>query len=485
MRPLLVIASDEKEHGFSELADALALQFKLADADRKERRRRLDLKSGRAVNMKGSRSMRNYPTVFLLTSLFFLNLLRHSAAWAEPKSGDTLSQANWQEAKGLMPDPVLRRFQDGKYQAKVIALPDTLGWGSKFKAASEANAGKFSVDAEDSLTDNTTKTYPAFLYGHPFPQIDPKDPHAAAKIMYNFSYTLMQPDDLDRSTNLHWLTPSTIERYVEFQGQVLFYGSRFSGPIANPDATLRKLIIAGVTPHDVVGVVTLEWTYLDPKQWNSLWVYVRALRRARQRPPANGSDGLFGSDLAHDDPYLFSGKIQYFTWKFVGTQEALVPYTLPNPKPLRHTQQGYRFDNLQNFLDLGWEAKGWNGDAWWPVNYALVKRPVWVVEAIAKDPQYAYGRQVLWIDKELYVGYYKEAYDKGGQLWRTQVGSVSVGRSAEGDFSLAQPDFTVSVDEQRNHATVELPLKQPEKVTFNAGLSEKIFTQLEMIKRAK
>jgi len=32
---------------------------------------------------------------------------------------------------------------------------------------------------------------------------------------------------------------------------------------------------------------------------------------------------------------------------------------------------------------------------------------------------------------------------------------------------------------------VELPLKQPGKVTFNAGLSEKLFTQLEMMKRAK
>ncbi len=53
-RPLLAIASDGKEHGFSELADALAPQFKLTDADRKERRRRLGLKSGRAV-----RSLRN------------------------------------------------------------------------------------------------------------------------------------------------------------------------------------------------------------------------------------------------------------------------------------------------------------------------------------------------------------------------------------------------------------------------------------------
>jgi hypothetical protein len=434
----------------------------------------------------GERRVFQHPlTVFILPSLLFLSLFGNSAAWAELKPGDTLSKDNWQEAKRLMPDPVLRRFQDSKYQAKIITLPNTLDWGSKFKTASEANAGKFSIDAEDSLVDEATHAYPAFLYGYPFPQIDPKDPQAATKVMYNFSYTLMQPDDLDRSANLHWATPSTIERYVEFEGQLLFYGSRFSGPIANPDATLRKLIIAGVSPHDVVGVVTLEWTYLDPKQWNSLWTYVPGQRRARQRPPANGSDGLFGSDLAHDDPYLFSGKVQYFTWKFIGVQEAFVPYTLPNPKSLQRTNQGYLLENPKDLLELGWETKGWGGDAWWPTNYSLVKRPVWIVEGTAKDPQYAYSRQVLWIDKELYVGYYKEAYDKAGQLWRTQVGSVSVGRSPEGDFSLAQPDFTVSVDEQRNHATVELPLKKGQKVAYNVGLSDKIFTQLEMMKRGK
>jgi hypothetical protein len=437
------------------------------------------------LNMKGSESMRDYLTALFLMPVLFFGLLSTPPARGELSPGDTLSQANWQEAKGLLPDSVLRRFQDGKYQAKIITLPTTLAWGRKFKTATETNSGKFSVNDDNFLIDNATQFYPVFLYGYPFPQIDSTDPHAATKVMYNFSYTLMQPDDLDRSANLHWVTPAAIERYVEFQGQMLFYGSRFSGPIPNPDETLRKLIIAGVAPHDVVGVVTLEWTYLDPKQWNSLWTYVPGLRRARQRPPANGSDGLFGSDLAHDDPYLFSGKVQYFKWKFVGAQEALVPYTLPNPRPLQHTQRGYQFENLQNFLDLGWETKNRTGDAWWPTNYTLVRRPVWVVEATPKDSQYAYGRQVLWIDKELYIGYYKEAYDKGGRLWRSQVGSVSVGQSSDGDFSVAQPDFTLSVDEQRNHGTVELPLKQADKVFYNAGLSEKIFTQLEMMKRAK
>src|SRR5205823_3546015 len=94
-----------------------------------------------------------------------------------------------------------------------------------------------------------THTYPAFLYGYPFPQLDPKDPQAAVKVMYNFSYTLMQPDDLDRSANLHWLTPSTLERYVALAGQILFYGSRFSGPIANSEGRLSAPRRRGLPTH--------------------------------------------------------------------------------------------------------------------------------------------------------------------------------------------------------------------------------------------
>jgi hypothetical protein len=83
------------------------------------------------------------------------------------------------------------------------------------------------------------------------------------------------------------------------------------------------------------------------------------------------------------------------------------------------------------------------------------------------------------------VGYYKEAYDKQGRLWRVLLNSVSVGQTAQGDFSLAQPDFTLSVDEQRNHATVELPLKQGQQLVFGAGLPEELFTQSGLIRRGK
>lgn len=405
--------------------------------------------------------------------------------WAALRPGEVLNQNNWQEAKGLLPELVLRRFQDGSYTARLLAPPETLRWGEKFTVATAANAGKFTVDADGALLEVATRTYPAFLYGHPFPHVDPADPHAATKVMYNFSYTLMQPDDADRFGHLHWVNPTRLERSVEFQGQVLFYGSRFSGPIANPDATLRKLIVAGVSPHEVVGVVTLQWVYLDPKQWNSLWTFIPALNRVRRLNPANSSDRLFGSDLTHDDPYLFSGKVAYFTWKLVGVQDALVPYTVPNPKPLHPASQGYRLESPEDVLQMGWQTEGWSGKPWWPTAFRLMQRPVWIVEAVPQDPQYAYARQILWIDRELYIGYYKETYDKEGRQWRMLLNSVSIARTADGAFSVAQPDLTLAVDEQRDRATVELPLKPGQQLVFNVGLSEELFTQSELMRRAK
>src|SRR5215510_348119 len=102
---------------------------------------------------------RNGRVTAIIFSGLFLSLFGSPTAWAELKPGDVLSQENWQEAKGLLPDAVLHRFQDGSYQAKVVVLPNTLSWGRKFKSASEANAGKFSIDAADSLTANSTNTY--------------------------------------------------------------------------------------------------------------------------------------------------------------------------------------------------------------------------------------------------------------------------------------------------------------------------------------
>ena len=397
-----------------------------------------------------------------------------------------LNQDTWQQAEGLMPEPVLSRFQDGSYQAEIIALPQapTWTWSSTFNAASEKNANKFAVDADDVLIDTTTQTYPSFVYGLPFPQIDPDDRQAAVKVLYNFVYTLMQADDADRLSNLYWVSPTDMERNIEFHGQVLFYGSRFSGPIANPEETLRRTLLTGMSPNEVRGAMILEWIHLDPRKPKSLWSYLPEIRKVRRLPAFKGSDSMFGTDLAFDDPFLFYGTVQSFSWRLLGIQDALVPQGLPVP-PLQQNNHSYVLKNPPEFLTPGWQGENAKGKAWWPSNYRLTKRPVWVVEATAKDPKYAYARQVLWIDQELFIAYYKETYDRVGRLWRMLLNSIAIWQSEAGDFSFALPDFTLSVDEQRNRATVELPLQQGRQLRVNAGLTEEQFTPVQMRVRGR
>ena len=425
---------------------------------------------------KGSRRPTDVLCCTILVSLLLSSPPRASAGWAELRPGSTLGQENWQEAKGLLPEAVLRRFEDGGYESKIAALPSPPEWGHQFTSASSKNAGKFSIDTADSLIANATKSYPELLYGYPFPQIDPQDDQAAAKVIYNFSYAMMQGGDVERFSTLHWVSPLSHEDQVEFRGGLLFLGSRASSPLPNPQGILRKGIIQGLSPDAVKGTVIIEETYLDPKRWNSLWAYVPEFRRMRQLPASKGSDNLFGSDLAHDDLYVFSGKVQYFTWKLLGVQHALVPFTLPHPKTLSRSEHGYVLETPSDPLVMGWQKEGWKGKAWWPTNCELVRRPVWVIEATAKDSKYEYARQVLWIDKETYVAFYKEAYNRSGKLWRTLTSAVSVARTRDGEVSVAQPDFILSVDEFDDSATVELPGKPGQPITFGTVPSSERFT---------
>ncbi len=260
-------------------------------------------------------------------------LLLGSGVNAELKPGDTLDQTRWQEAKGMMPEAILSHFENGQHRSTIIELPkDALQWSSRFKAATEVNQGKYEVNDKGILIEKATGSYPRFGYGLPFAQIDATDPQAPYKIMYNFFRTLVQWDDINVLVNFFWTTPDVLDRYVDFRGQALSYGSRWSAPIANPDEVAAKVLIYGTAPYDVVGLATLDWNYLDPERWRSVWTFVPIIRRVRHLSAANSSDGVFGSHLSRDDFGIFAGRIHHFNWKFIGEKEVLVPYTLPTPK---------------------------------------------------------------------------------------------------------------------------------------------------------
>src|SRR4051794_1319640 len=217
------------------------------------------------------------------------------AAHAELKAGDTLDKTNWQEGKDKMPVAILRHFELGHHISKVIDVPpEGLRWGSRFLQLTEANAGKYKLSPDGVMVETATGTWPHYMDGgFPFPQIDENDPQVAYKIMYNFALAGGPVDDVDLFVNIFWVNAGGLDRYVDLRGQVISYGARWSGPIANPDEVAAKTLIFGVAPYDAVGLATLTWAYLDPEKWTSVWAYVPVLRRVRRLAAANTSDGLF------------------------------------------------------------------------------------------------------------------------------------------------------------------------------------------------
>src|SRR3989442_2404291 len=380
-------------------------------------------------------------TQWALTALTTLSLtLGFTCASAELKPGDRLDKSNCQEAKGLLPEHVMEKFCAGQYSAEIIeAKDDAFQYSTKFKAGSEANAGKYYVTDEGYMYETATKTWPHYWYGFPFPQIDEKDPKAASKVIYNLQIGRFQYDDTYWFLSLKRATPTGFDRLVEFGAYATPFIGRHSGPIANPDDCYLKDIIFGVAPYDVVGVSTLEWWHTDPEKWQSIWALVPTIRRVRRVTASNTSEGLFGSTIARDDVYGWGGKIQYMNWKLIGVQDTLVPIApsgiekamvvgeeAPKKLPTDHGMIKDRGEiplnqvaritwSPQEHMKVGYEEPGWQGASWAPTKLKLAKRKCWEVEATPKDPYYAYGRRVVYIAKTAYWAYWVTLYDRPGE----------------------------------------------------------------------
>ena len=56
-------------------------------------------------------------------------------------------------------------------------------------------------------------------------------------------------------------------------------------------------------------------------------------------------------------------------------------------------------------------------------NVRLERRPIYVVKLTQLDPSYVYGHRIFYIDKETFLYYHVENYDRKGRLYRTWDGN--------------------------------------------------------------
>src|SRR2546428_2296757 len=144
----------------------------------------------------------------LLTLLAVVAVARAPAARCELRPGATLSSENWEEAKGLLPEEFLEAYRRGDFKHQIASWEaPKLGEEPTFSAALKENEDRFDLDADGSIIDRRTGKPPTeIIMAWPFPKIDPSDPRAATKIVWNYFYTLYYGGNGPYPGHLLWIS---------------------------------------------------------------------------------------------------------------------------------------------------------------------------------------------------------------------------------------------------------------------------------------
>jgi hypothetical protein len=266
--------------------------------------------------------------------------------------------------------------------------------------------------------------------------------------MWNWGYTYLTTDDVDLRNfdadtgSIADHGPMTVERHflLDHFRRLFWTGRLYVDPKPekpNPNGyRAQQGLYPILEPFDLKGVGALGNRYISSDKQDDSWLYLPSLRRVRRLSTAQRSDALFGQDTDVDSYYGYSGHVAWMDFKFLGERDLLSCYHATH-YPVKWA------DKVDWAFDEGWE-----------------KRRVYVIEGISKLPQYAYGKRVLYVDKEAWVIPYSDIYDRSGELWKLWINDMSYRKKAlDGANSIEYPDemgfipAIVMVDMQLEHAT--------------------------------
>ena len=363
-------------------------------------------------------------------------------ARADVVPGDKITDQNLDKAKDLLSPGMEWCVKHGwpinVVESKRIDTPKA------YKEATEKYAGQVKLAADGLSLQN-------YVAGLPFPNPDPKDPQFAHKVMWNYDYHFLTTDDVDLR-NFDADTgaiadhgPLTVERHFLLDHfRRLFWNGRLyvdpkpEKPNANGYRAQQGLYPI-LEPFDLKGVGALGNRYIDAGKQDDSWLYLPSLRRVRRLSTAQRSDALFGQDTDVDSYGGYAGQVAWMDWKYLGERDLLAMV------------HGEHF------------PVKWNEKVDWAFDDVWEKRRVHVVEGVSKLPQYAFGKRVLFIDKEAWGIPYSDIYDRSGELWKIWINDVAI-RKQILPGAIEYPEerifapAIVMVDMQLEHATkVSLP----------------------------
>src|ERR1700687_5539664 len=331
-------------------------------------------------------------------------------AVADVQPGDVVNNANVAQVSALVSPGVEWCVKHGMVM-KIVPYKK-VEWNKAYKEATEKYSGQVKL-APDG------RSIVGHIAGMPFPNMDANDPQIALKVMFNYDYNPFVTDDVDLRNfdadtgPVSGSNPMSVERHFLLDHlRTLAYTARLyvdpKPERPNPEGVRAKGSLHPVLePFDLKGVGETTIRYLSPDRQDDTWLYLPSLRRIRRLSSAQRSDALFGQDTDADSYGGYAGQIAWFDWKYLGEKEILASFH-SDGFPVKYCDGGGDFV----FCD-SWE-----------------KRKAYVVEGVPKQPQYAYGKRLLFIDKESYLIAYSDITDRSGQLWKVWVNQFSFRKRA-------------------------------------------------------
>jgi hypothetical protein len=420
----------------------------------------------------------------LLSFAMLMVLAMSRVSSAEVKPGDFINQDNATKVKDFLSPGVYYKVVNG--MSMKIVPTERVDWPPPYKDATEKYSGQVRLsDDHRSLV--------GYVAGQPFPLIDPNDPYAGTKIVWNLVYKPFYSDDYDLrfydgDTEYTAKGPQKGQiayfQIGHYMGYDLVGRTEVEPMPIDPDFRITsRLWIFGLypvlAPMEIRGAGFIRWRYAAPNRADDTWSIGAGSRRVRRLDESILSSSAASGTAAFSwDPDHYSGfnaKTEEYEYKMLGEKNMLATVHAEHSPEVRCATDGGA-----SVCPEAWEM-----------------RHMYIVEATPR-PRIVHpidSRTVLYEDSEIWFNPYIDTYDQGGRLFRTHIYWVAYRDRPVPDARVAIYPFkrlfvvaAVSTDVQSGQATVAyLPgMETPERECWyiNMGAVDKSFFTTDALVRA-
>lgn len=303
--------------------------------------------------------------------------------------------------------------------------------------------------------DPETRLISGYEAGLPFPDVSLDDPHAGAKLIWNFNAQGGYPRGTVQNYPLFAFLfvdgDSGVER-VQHWALIRYYmrGQLDGTPTEGEgDVHYRQLLFAHY-PYDIRGLGTYTIRYWDGQK-DDTWAYLRSVRRTRRLTGGAWMDPIGGTDQLNDEVEVMSAHPTWYPdYEVLGKKKILAVAHGRWPVWNREAE-----DPSEKYPVVDIDTPPyWNPvDDWEP-------REVYVIEASTPD-EHPYSRKVMYLDAETWVMYLGEGYDQRDDLWKVLIFAMRPMETEQGGWSIIS-SHGHTIDLKRRHATIFLHARSSE-----------------------